>query len=162
MNQTTFLAPCHLRKEYLENSNFDCGESILNDWLFMQSYKNEVQGASRTYIVFTKNKEIAAYFCLSSYSIFHNEAKARLKRNMPNPIPAIMLGRLAVDNKFKGRGLGKSLVSFAIKTAQQAASLQGSVGLVTQPLNEKAKKFYISCGFKPIAENSNKMIFLFN
>ena len=56
---------------------------------------------------------------------------------MPNPIPAIMLGRLAVDNKFKGQGLGKSLLKFVIAKAQRASLIHGVVGVITQPLSNR-------------------------
>lgn len=156
-----FLSPCHLRKDLLENTNFDCGEQSLNDWLCLRSYKNELKGASRTYLVLTEKKEIAAYCCLSSYSIFHSETKSSIKRNMPNPIPAIMLGRLAVDNKFKGQGLGKSLLKFVIAKAQRASLIHGVVGVISQPLSDNVRDFYIGYGFESLRKDSDKLIYLF-
>lgn len=78
---------------------------------------------------------------------------------MPNPIPAIMLGRLAVDNKFKGQGLGKSLLKFVIVKVQRALLVHGVVGVITQPFSDNVRDFYISYGFESLSKDSDKLIY---
>ena len=89
--------------------NFDCGEISLNDWLKRRALKNDVGDASRTYVV-CSNDTVVAYYSLHLGCIQHTEAVRKIKRNMPDPIPAIVLGRLAVDRLHQKKGLARALI----------------------------------------------------
>lgn len=89
--------------------DFDCGESSLNDWLKKRALKNEQSDASRTYVVCGESA-VVAYYALHLGEIRHLDAVRKIKRNMPDPIPAIVLGRLAVDINHQGKGLAKGLM----------------------------------------------------
>lgn len=77
---------------------FDCGAASLNDWLRKRALRNQASGASRTFVVCDDDRVIA-YYALASSAVAPDSATGRLRRNMPDPIPVVVLGRLAVDVK---------------------------------------------------------------
>jgi len=84
---------------------FDCGESVLNDWLIKRALKNEKSGASRTFVVCQDNN-VVGYYVLATGSVMHQHAPSKIRRNMPEPIPVMILGRLAVSKHMQSAGLG--------------------------------------------------------
>ena len=126
---------------------FDCGEPELNTWLVKRAMFNQTAGASRTYVLPTE-KEIAGYYSLAAGSVHRDEALGRVRRNMPEPIPVIVLGRLAVSRKYQGKGLGRLLLRDAVLRAAQASDVIGVRAMLVHALHERAKTFYESYGFK--------------
>ena len=138
---------------------FDCGEPSLNSWLQNKCLGNGKRNASKTYVVISSDGCLAAFYCLSAHTINHSFLKASLKRNMSDPIPVLLLGRLAVDLKYQKLGLGKALVQYALQISKQVAQTIGVVGLYTYPLSEKAVNFYENRGFMQIKDDFPGMIF---
>lgn len=128
-------------------NDFCCGVPSLDAWLKRRSLKNQLSGASRTYVSCVSN-QVIAYYALASGHIHANIAIGRFRRNMPDPIPVVVLARLAVDVSWKGRGLGRALVRDAGLRVLQAAEVVGVRGIVVQALSDKAKKFYEHVGFE--------------
>jgi ribosomal protein S18 acetylase RimI-like enzyme len=130
-------------------STFSCGKQTLDNWLNLRAIKNETDGNSRTFISIERETGIVAgYYCLSSHSITREEMPGSIRRNAPDPIPVILIGRLAVDSRFMGRGLGYSLLRDALTKALEAANLVGSRALVVDALDDEAVSFYQKFGFK--------------
>ena len=155
-----FLPPRPLTGEMLPYlSSFNCREESLNTWLRIKAARNEKSGASRTYIVQTPTGMVAGYFSLSSSNLCHADVKALFRRNMPNPIPVILLGRLAVDSRFERKGLGKSMLRTAILYAREASITIGVSALVTESISAEAKKFYLQNGFKEAVPESSLLLF---
>jgi GNAT superfamily N-acetyltransferase len=127
-------------------SDFECSEISLNFWLRNSAQKNNKSGASKTFVTFCEN-QLAGYYCLSAASIAHLQSPKSLTRNMPDPLPCVLLGRLAIDEKFKGIGVGSALLKDAMMRVVSVSQLTGVVGLITHPLNENAKSFYLKYGF---------------
>ena len=125
---------------------FDCGQESLNVWLAKRALKNEGP-ASRTYVVLSGNNVIG-YYCLSAGSIVNSAAPGKLRRNMPDPIPVIVLGRLAVDKKYKGQNIGSSLLRDALIRCNTVQESVGSRAIIVHALGEEAKQFYLKYGFK--------------
>ncbi len=125
---------------------FDCGVASLNEWLKNRALKNERTGASRTYVVCC-DERVIGYYCLSTGAVDHDDAPNPLRRNMPDPIPVLVLGRLAIDRRFQNRGFGHALLRDAIVRAAHAAEIVGAVALLVHALSESARRFYHSCGF---------------
>lgn len=139
---------------------FNCGELSLDLWLKTKALANEVKGGSRTFIVLSQlTGEIAGYFTLSSHSIEQAAVNAKLRRNMPRPLPTILLGRLAVDKKYQCHGLGESMLAEAVRIAKQAALNIGVVALVVHPISENAANFYRKHGFS-MAKTEKPMLFM--
>ena len=126
---------------------FDCGVVSLNEWLKRRAHPNQINGASRTYVV-VDHQKVIAYYCLASGGLALNDAPSSVRRNMPDPVPMAILGRLAVDQQWHGKGLGSALLSDAVERTIQAASILGIRGLLVHTLNDKAKTFYEHYGFK--------------
>ena len=126
--------------------NFNCGEISLDHWLKKRALKNDLGDASRTYVVCCDNAVIA-YYSLHLGCIQHSEAVRKIKRNMPDPIPAIVLGRLAVDELHQGKGLAKALIKDMFLRAIQVSDLAGTKAVLVKALNDKVKAFYQSFGF---------------
>lgn len=102
---------------------FTCGVTSLDDWLKRQARANQALGASRTYVVADETQRVMGYYCLASGALALNEAPTGLRRNMPDPIPMALLGRLAVDGAMQAQGLGAALLRDAVERTQAAAGI---------------------------------------
>lgn len=127
-------------------SQFICGETALDDWLRRRAMQNETNGSSRTYVV-SVNRRVVGYYALANGAVTHAEAPGRIKRNMPDPVPVMILGRLAVDQEFQGKGIGTGLLRDAVLRTVQAAEIAGIRAIVVHALSEAAKRFYEQHGF---------------
>jgi ribosomal protein S18 acetylase RimI-like enzyme len=134
------LTPAH------DLSQFQCGEPELDDWLRRRALHNEENGASRTYVV-CAGRQVVGYYALAAGAVAHGDAPGRVKRNMPNPVPVMVIGRLAIDRRFQGRGIGAALVRDAVLRTVQAADLAGIRAILVHAINESAKRFYEKLGF---------------
>jgi len=140
---------------------FDCGEPSLNEWLRSRALKNETTGASRTFVtVEMLSGDVAGYYCLSASALGLEDAPGRVKRNMPSPIPIILIGRLAVDERFKGHGLGASLLQDAVLKGIEASRILGARAFVVDALNEDAERFYRKFGFELMPPAAKRAMFL--
>ena len=110
--------------------------------------KNEVSGASRTYVV-CPQKHVIAFYILATGAVQCRNAPGRIRCNMPDPIPVIILGRLAVHLEWQKKGLGGDLLADAVKRTLQAANIAGIRALLVHALSEEAKQFYQRFGFQP-------------
>jgi GNAT superfamily N-acetyltransferase len=126
---------------------FDCGVASLNAWLKRHARKNEGKGASRTSVV-ADGTRVIGYYCLSAGAVALRYAPRPLTRNMPDPIPVMVLGRLAVDLARQRRGLGRALLRDAVLRTLQAGEIVGVAALLVHALSEEAKRFYLSCSFR--------------
>jgi GNAT superfamily N-acetyltransferase len=129
-------------------SQFECGESSLDSWLKRRALQNEEAGASRTYVLRT-GREIAGYYALATGAIAHVEATGKVRRNMPDSVPVIILGRLAIASKFQGRGIGTALLRDAVLRIVQAAEIAGIRAILVHAISDQAKRFYEKRGFTP-------------
>jgi GNAT superfamily N-acetyltransferase len=127
-------------------ADFICGIDSLDDWLKRRAYPNQVSGASRTYVV-AEGKKVVGYYCLASGALALNHSPSSIHRNMPDPVPVAILGRLAVDKSWQGKGLGVALLQDAVIRTTQAAGILGIRGLLVHALSVEAKAFYEHHGF---------------
>ncbi len=144
-------APEHLTPEH-DTSDFDSGVPPLDDWLKRRALDNEQEHASRTYVV-TAAKRVVGYYAIATGAVVRDEAPSRVRRNMPNPVPVMVLARLAVDRAYQGHGLGQGLLRDAILRTLQAGEIAGVRAIVVHAISEDAKRFYLRHGFveSPIA-----------
>jgi len=125
---------------------FDSGHDTLDKWLRRRAHANQVSGASRTYVVCEASR-VVGYYCLSSGGMAVGDAPGALRRNMPDPIPMAILGRLAIDHAWQGKGLGAALLQDAVLRAGQAAHIMGIRGILVHAISDEAKAFYEHYGF---------------
>ena len=131
---------------------FESGESTLDYWLKHRALRNERRGASRTYVV-CDDHLVVAYYCLSTGSVSSELAPGRIRRNMPETIPVMVLGRLAVDLAWQRRSLGKALLRDAILRTIQVSEVVGVKALLVHALSDQAVRFYEANGFYPSPSN---------
>lgn len=128
-------------------TQFSCGEPSLDDWLRRRAIPNEQGGASRTYVICGPDGRVIGYYALAVGAVTHAEAPGRIKRNMPDPVPVIVLGRLAIDESSQGMGLGPALLRDAVLRTLQASEIAGIRAILVHAISERAKRFYEEHGF---------------
>jgi GNAT superfamily N-acetyltransferase len=131
-----------------ELNDFVSGVGSLDDWLKRRARANQVSGASRTFVV-AENHKVVGYYALAPGAIAVASSVGRFRRNMPDPIPVAVLGRLAVDRSQQGRGLGRALFRDCALRVAQAADTIGIRGIVVHAISDQAKAFYQALGFDP-------------
>jgi predicted N-acetyltransferase YhbS len=129
-------------------SDFSSGVAVLDDWLRRRARANQASGASRTFVVADDGK-VVGYYALASGAITAADSIGRFRRNMPDPIPVAVLGRLAVDRLQQGSGLGRALFRDCALRVAHAADTIGIRGIVVHAISDKAGAFYRALGFDP-------------
>lgn len=129
-------------------ASFGCGESTLDEWLRRRALGNQATGASRTFVVTQNDDEVVAYYAMAAGAVSHHDATGQIRRNMPDPIPTMVLARLAVDLRFQGMQLGAALLQDAVQRAHAVAENVGVRALLVHALNEQARGFYQHYGFE--------------
>ncbi|WP_273395794.1 GNAT family N-acetyltransferase [Actinobacillus porcinus] len=127
--------------------DFDCGEEALNSWLKRNALKNQQNQASRTFVI-CQNNNVVGFYALAAGSVSHQFVSGGLRRNMPDPIPVVVLGRLAIDLAHQGQQLGAALLKDAVLRASAVSQQVGGKALLVHALNDKAKAFYLNYGFQ--------------
>jgi ribosomal protein S18 acetylase RimI-like enzyme len=139
---------------------FDCGKPPLDEFLKQHALKNEGK-ASRTYVVAAQAGEdagrIVAYYTLAAGAVSHDNAPGWAKRNMPDPLPAIVLGRLAVDRKHQGKSLGQHLLREAMQRTLEASAQIGARVLIVHAVDDEAINFYVAFGFRRFPTDSRTL-----
>jgi GNAT superfamily N-acetyltransferase len=129
-------------------ASFDCGEPSLNDWLRRRALANQASGASRCFVT-NRDGAVVGYYALATGSVQRSDASPRTARSMPEPVPVVLLGRLAVDRKEQSHGLGAHLLRDAIARTVQVAEIIGVRALLVHALNDRARDFYLRYDFEP-------------
>ena len=129
---------------------FDCATESLNRWLVRHARQAQSAGSARTYVVHDEEQgRVVGYHAIAAASVTADEATSRAARGMPRrPIPAILLGRLAVDASVHGHGLGAWLLRDATLRTLTAAGEVGIRVLLVHAIDERAASFYARHGFE--------------
>ena len=133
--------------------NFSCGESSLDEWLRRRALFNQTIGASRTFVVTDEAGFVLGYYALAAGAVSHQESPGSIRRNMPDPVPVMVLARLAVDQRLQGRQVGGALLKDALQRAVSVAQNIGVRALLVHALNDRARQFYSHYGFVPSRTN---------
>jgi len=132
-------------------SHFDCGRDSLNAWFQNHAWHNHVSGVSRVSVICDAGTGlIAGYVTLSTAQIEREFLAKAHRRNKPDPVPATLLGQLAVDRAYQRQGYATMLLFFALTTALRASRDVGSFGVVTHPIDEEVRQFYRRWGFEDV------------
>lgn len=141
------VAPQPLMADH-QCADFSCGEPVLDEWLKRRAMANQLSGASRSFVVADKAQRVYGYYALAAGAVSHQLATGGVRRNMPDPIPVLVLARLAVDTRAQGIKLGGSLLQDAVNRALSVAQNTGVRALLVHALHERAKQFYEYYGFQ--------------
>lgn len=142
-------------------AEFDCGQKLLNDYLHTQA-KQDVKRRLSACFILADNNTVKGYYTLSSASIQRDLLPEAIIKKLPpsyHDLPATLLGRLAVDNSFKGQGLGELILMDALKRSYHTSlSSIGSMAIIVDPIDEKAVKFYKKYGFILLPDSGKMFI----
>jgi len=151
MSNPFFVDPLDARHN---RKNFNCGESVLNDYLNRYARQNMTIGSSRTYVATQPDSnQICAYFTLSAGAVAISDFPEDVRKGWPRLVPAVHLGRFAVDVNFQGQQLGRSLLDAVFQKSLQAANVLGIVVVEVWALNENARRFYEKFQFQPLLDD---------
>ena len=139
-------APQPLTARHLLDT-FDCGEPSLDEWLKRRALANQLGGASRTFVVADAEDRVVGYYSLAAGAVSRNLATGGVRRNMPDPVPVLVLARLAVERNAQGMQLGAALLQDAVNRAVSVSQNAGVRALLVHALDDKAKQFYLHYGF---------------
>ena len=128
---------------------FDSGVAALDEWLKRRAQQNQSSGATRTFVSVDADGRVGAYYALASSAIAPASTSGRFRRNMPDPIPVVVLARLAIAKPYQGQGFGRALFQDAARRVLQAADAIGIRGLLVHALSDDAKTFYVKVGLEP-------------
>ncbi|MGA8029463.1 MAG: GNAT family N-acetyltransferase [Bryobacteraceae bacterium] len=142
------LSPPEPRTDDHQIDSFDSGKPVLDERLKRRAHANQASGASRTYVS-CEGKHVFGYYALSSGAIAQAGVPGKFRRNLPDPIPVVVLARLALDRNHHGRGLGRAIFGDAARRVAQAADAIGIRGIVVHAISDEARRFYIALGFDP-------------
>lgn len=127
---------------------FGCGEASLDEWLHRRGLANQLSGARRTFVVADQDGRVYGYYAMAAGAVSHQMATSGERRNMPDPIPVMVLARLAVDHRAQGIKLGAALLQDAVKRAVAVSQNAGVRALLVHALHDRAKQFYEHYGFQ--------------
>lgn len=136
------LASVHLLHD------FACGEASLDEWLKRRALANQLSGASRTFVVTDGAGCVVGYYAMAAGAVAHQIATSNVRRNMPDPVPVLVLARLAVDHRAQGIKLGAALLQDAVNRTVNVAQNAGVRALLVHALHDQAKRFYEHYGFQ--------------
>lgn len=139
-------APSPLGDEH-RLDDFQCTAPELTRWLLERARPNQASGASRCFVVCDGQQDVVGYYALAAGAVSHAHAPGRIRRNMPEPIPVIVLGRLAVHRGRVGQGIGQGLLKDAVQRTLRASEQIGARALLCHAIDDVAKAFYFKHGF---------------
>lgn len=140
--------PPTLLTEVHDGSSFNSGEPALDDWLRQRAWDNLQAAASRTYVVCPAgSRQIIGYYALSMGQILGREVIGSMRRNMPNVIPAVVLGRLAIDLTWQGKGLGRAMLADVLSRSLRASAEVSARLVIVHAISPAAETFYLHHGF---------------
>jgi len=134
-----------------DRNAFDCGRESLNQWFRRHAWHNQEVSVSRTSVICdTATGAIAGFVALSAGQIERAHLPKSAQRNRPDPVPVLLMGQLAVDGQYQGRGCARSLMLFALTTAVRFSQEVGCSGVLTHPLDDEVRAFYNRVGFETL------------
>lgn len=134
-----------------DTAAFDCGRDALNHWFRRHAWRNQELGVSRTTVICDAEAgSIVGYVSLSTAQVERAWLPKAQQRNRPDPLPAILLGQLAVDLRWQGQGIAQSLMFYALTTAVRLSDQVGCFCVLTHPLDDDVRALYAAFGFEDL------------
>ena len=155
----TYVPPVAITRDH-GIEGFDCGKLSLNDWLKTRALDNEGR-ASRTYVVVERASppagQVVGYYTLATGGVALSEIRGKYRHNLPNPVPVIVLGRLAVDHRHHGFGIGPAMLREAMQRTLDISQAAGARMLMVHAIDDDAAAFYLRYGFHVFPTGSRTM-----
>lgn len=132
-------------------SKFSCSNQVLDDWLLKQAIKSQNKNNAKVYVVTdSETEQVIGYYAIAMGSVQRENTISTLRRNNPNPIPMVVLARLAVHNDYHGKGIGVGLLKDCVRRSVHAMNVVGGAGILVHAIDESAKNFYTKFGFSEL------------
>jgi GNAT superfamily N-acetyltransferase len=138
-------------------TRFDCGKVPLNDWIRDTALRSEGR-TSRCYVVAQRNV-VVGFYCIAAGAVQHQGAPRKLRQNSPDPIPVVIIGRLAVDKTLQGRGIGRGMLKDSLLRITKASELVGARAVIVHAVDQESVPFYARYGFRSFP-SMNQTLFL--
>lgn len=139
-------------------ANFTCGQAALDDWLKRRALKSHLARDSRVYVVCNDAGEVVGYYAICSSVVARKDATPKIRRNAPDPVPMVLIARLAVCQDMQNRGIGSALIRDAIFRTINASAHVGVKGILLHAMDDEAASFYAHLGFQPSPVDSRLMM----
>lgn len=139
-----------------DTSAFSCGHDVLDDWLKTRALKAEGRSA-RTYVV-CEQRAVVGYYSLATGSVARSVLTKRPQRNAPDPVPVVIVSRLAVAEACRGEGIGRGMLRDALRRVLQAAEVVGCRAVLVRAIDDAAVNFYAGYGFAEIPGGGRRMV----
>ncbi len=137
---------------------FDCGNAVLNDWFKTKPSQWEKKDLCRTYVAVDSQLNVAGYYTLSSHHVEHDSLRESQAQGLPRiDVPVVLLGRLAVDRRTQGQGVGTLLLLNALSRIAKLAETLGIRAVEVDAIDESAKHFYLKYGFSPLRDDERHL-----
>lgn len=138
-----------------DRQSFDCGRPELNDWLWQVARQHQDKGLSKTFVATLEEDPagICGYYALTLAELESRHLPDAWRKKLPRRIPGVRLGRLAVDRRYQGRGLGELLLIDALTRARRIHIEAGGIGLFVDAIDEQASGYYRRFGFDASPDN---------
>lgn len=142
-----------------DRTSFDCGVSVLNDWLIQRAGQFDRRDLARTFVAVAPNDaRVIGFYALSGHAVRHAALPADQAKGLPRlDVPVALIGRLAVDRTAQGQGLGAELLIDALRRIQAVAGEIGMRAVEVDAIDEAAKRFYEKHGFVPLLDDPNHL-----
>ncbi len=143
------LTPAH------DRSDFDCGQTMLSNWLRKQAGQFDRRDLSRTYVAIRPGETVVCgYYAISTHRVLYEDLPETESKGLPRlDVPAMLLGRLAVDDSVQGQGLGAFLLVDALRRAMHIAEQVGIRTVEVDAVDENARQFYLHFGFRSLNDD---------
>ncbi len=146
---TELRRPAPLDRTRHDRGGFDSGESALDEWLRRYAGQNRRRDTAATWAIANENDTVVAYASIAMTCIDRSAAPESLAKGARDPVPALLLGRLAVDARYAGLGIGRALVAHVLMNAIELNSRAACKAVVVSALNEHSRTWWESLGFHP-------------
>lgn len=140
-------APLDRRRHHREQ--FDSGEAVLDEWLRRYAGQNRRRDTTATWVISDADDVVVAYASVAMTGIDRSAAPETLGKGAPDPVPALLLGRLAVDHRYANLGIGTALTAHVLATAVELNEKAACRAVVVTALNPNARTWWKQLGFHP-------------
>lgn len=142
-----------------DRSSFDCGNSVLNEWIKKRAGQWQKKELARCYVAVRKGElQVLGYYAISSHHVGYEALPVDQAKGLPRiDVPTVLLGRLAVDKSVQRQGLGEELLIDALRRAQHLASGLGIRAVEVDAIGEAARQFYLRFGFTSLEDDPNHL-----
>jgi predicted N-acetyltransferase YhbS len=146
---TATLGACAALTDAHRLDAFDCGIESLDRWLRQSARVAAASGTAATYVLCRAGR-VVGYYALAMSAVEHEQSPSRLRRGMPNPVPVVLLARLALDRSKHGHSLGGHLLVDALSRSVRGGQEFGARAIVVDAISENAANFYRHFGFREL------------